>query len=88
MTATIYKRRIWLSPLEDELLRARELEAVGKEHLDAQETRVARLKAKNVRHPQSERLLDLMRDTYNLQASHVRLLEEEIREACAETTSN
>jgi hypothetical protein len=70
----------WVSPLEEELLRARELEAAGKAHLDAQEKRVARL-LKNERNPLSERLLNLMRDTHKLQVSHVRLLEKEIREA-------
>jgi hypothetical protein len=41
----------WVSPLEEELLRARELEAAGKAHLDAQEKRVARLKAKKRTQP-------------------------------------
>lgn len=66
--------------LEDELFRARELEATGKEHLEGQEKRVARLKAKNIDNPLSERLLGLMRETHRLQAGHVALLEAEIRE--------
>jgi hypothetical protein len=70
----------WLATLEEELLRARELEAAGKERLDGQERRVARLKAKYIHHPESERLLDIMRETHKLQASHVRLLESEVRE--------
>ena len=86
MAATDSKHHVLLSQLEEELARAREQEAAGKEHLDAQEKRLARLKAKNVRKPQSERLLDTMRESHKLQASHVRLLEREIREAKAETT--
>jgi len=78
MSASVSQCHVWLSQLEEELLRARELEAAGKERLDAQEKRVARRK---VRRPHSERLLDLMRDTHKLQASHVQLLEKEIREA-------
>jgi hypothetical protein len=70
----------WLSTLEEELLRARQLEAAGKERLDDQEKRVARLKAKDIHHPQSERLLDIMRETHKLHTSHVRLLESEVRE--------
>ena len=81
MSASVSQCHVWLSQLEEELLRARELEAAGKERLDAQEKRVARRKVKNVRRPHSEWLLDLMRDTHKLQASHVQLLEKEIREA-------
>jgi hypothetical protein len=71
--------------LEEELSRARELEATGKEHLDAQETRVARRNAKNMHNLPSERLLGLMHETHRLQASHVKLLEREIRELSGET---
>lgn len=63
MAATDSKHHVLLSQLEEELARAREQEAAGKEHLDAQEKRLARLKAKNVRKPQSERLLDTMRES-------------------------
>jgi tRNA(Ile2) C34 agmatinyltransferase TiaS len=34
MSETVPERHVWLSPLEEELLRARELEAAGKEHDD------------------------------------------------------
>ena len=80
MAATVSTRHVWLSQLEVELLRTRELEAAGKERVDAQEKRVARFKGKNVPRPQSERLLDLMRETHKLQAGHVRLVENEILE--------
>jgi len=70
-----------LPELEQELSRARELEAAGKERLDAQEKRVARLKVENVRNPESERVLNAMRVTHHLHGSHVRLLEREVREA-------
>ena len=73
--------------LEEELLRARKLEATGKERLEAQEKRVAGLKAKNMDNPPSERLLGLMRETHRLQVSHVTLLEAEIRELVGETES-
>jgi hypothetical protein len=73
-------RVIWLSTLKEELLRARKLEAAGKERLDDQEKLVAQLKAKDIHHPQSERLLEIMRETHRLHASHVRLLESEVRE--------
>jgi len=63
LAATDSKHHVLLSQLEEELARAREQEAAGKEHLDAQEKRLARLKAKNVRKPQSERLLDTMRES-------------------------
>jgi len=78
---TVFKAQVWFSPPEEELLRARELEAAGKERLDAQEKRVVRLKSKNVRNSLSEKLLDLMRDAHKIQADHVQLLEQEIREA-------
>lgn len=81
MAATISKRHVWLSQLEEDLLRVRDLEAAGKKRLDAQEKRVARLKAGNLRYPQAERLLDLMHITHKIQVSRVRLLEREIREA-------
>jgi hypothetical protein len=72
-----------LSPLEEELLRARDLVAAGKQQLDAQAKRVAWLKARNVRSPQSERLLDIMHTTHKLQVGHVLLLEREVRELIA-----
>jgi hypothetical protein len=75
------EHHIWLSPLEEELVRARELEFAGRKHLATQETRVARLKAKNVNNSLSHRLLDTMRITHKLQISHVELLEREVREA-------
>jgi len=81
MSGTVSARHVLFSLLEEELSRARQFEAASKEHLAAQEKRVARLKAKNVHRPLSERLLDTMRNTHNLQASHVRLLESEVREA-------
>lgn len=76
-----------LSALEEELLRARELESSGKEHVDAQERRVESLRAENIDNPQSERLLDVMRVTHHLQGSHVRLLEREVREEQAKKKS-
>jgi len=80
MSPPISSEALAVLTLEEELLRARELEAAGKEHLEAQEKRVARLKAKNMRNHSSEQLLGLMRETHGLQASHVKLLESEIRE--------
>jgi len=81
VSPTISARHVWLSSLEEELLRARQFEAAGKEHLDAQEKRVAHFKAKNIRRPESERLLHLLREADKLHAAHVRLLEREVREA-------
>ena len=81
MSPTVSARHAWLSALEEELLRAREFEVAGKEHLNAQEKRVANFKAKNLHRPLSERLLDLLRDADKLHADHVRLLEREVREA-------
>ena len=81
MSSYVSARQALRSSLEEELLRARELEAVGAKHLDVQEKRVAWLTAKKVRNPQSERLLNTMRETHKLQAGHVRLLEREVREA-------
>jgi len=49
MSPTISARQVLLSSLEEELSRARQFEAAGKEHLGAQEKRVARFKAKNVK---------------------------------------
>jgi len=68
------------SPLEEELLRARELEAVGGELLRAQEERVAWFKSRNRHRDQSELLLRIMGDTQQLHAQHVRLLEDEVRQ--------
>jgi len=80
MSGTVSARHALLSSLEEELSRARQFEAAGKEHLDAQERRVARFKAKNVSRPESERLLDLLRDADKLHVAHVRLLEREVWE--------
>lgn len=68
----------WLSPLEEELLRAREQERQGKARLDEQEKRVAHLKAAKLPMRQSERLLETMREAHKIQTSHVQLLEREI----------
>ena len=69
-----------LSPLEEELQRARELESAGKDRVDAQEKRIAHLKDAEATAPQSVRLLDIMRETQKLQGGHVLLLEREVRE--------
>ena len=83
MSATFSAHHVWLSDLEEELIRARELETAGKKHLDAQEKRVAALKAKNQCKPLSERLLHLMRKSHHLQVSRVRLLEKKFRKHVA-----
>jgi len=80
MSAALSERQAWLSRLEEELATARKFEAASKEHLAAQEERVAQLKAKKIHRRDSERLLVLLRESNKLQQNHVRLLEREIRE--------
>ena len=80
MSAALSERQAWLSRLEEELATARKFEAASKEHLAAQEERVAQLKAKKIHRRDSERLLVLLREKKKLQQNHVRLLEREIRE--------
>lgn len=46
MSAALPERQAWLSRLEEELATARKFSAASKEHLAAQEERVAQLKAK------------------------------------------
>src|SRR5215475_14567901 len=65
MSAALSERQAWLSRLEEELATARKFEAASKEHLAAQEERVAQLKAKKVHRRDSERLLVLLRRATN-----------------------
>ena len=80
MSAPVSEQHVWLSSLEEELLRARDLEAAGKGRLDAQEKRVPSLKARNVQRRESQRLLDIMAQTQKLHGRHVQLLEREVRD--------
>lgn len=88
MSAALPERQAWLSRLEEELATARKFEAASKEHLAAQEERVAQLKAKKIHRRDSERLLVLLRESNKLQQDHVRLLEREIRELSTQEESN
>ena len=88
MSAALSERQAWLSRLEEELATARKFEIASKEHLAAQEERVAQLKAKKVHRRNSERLLVLLRESNKLQQDHVRLLEREIRELSTQEESN
>ena len=60
------------------LAHAKERVAQGEARLTAQQNRVAKLEGKNRAGRESTKLLKIMRDTQNLQISHVRLLEREL----------
>jgi len=64
--------------IKEMLARAKDLVAEGEARLVAQEARVAKLGRNGQEGHESWKLLRIMRDTQNLQAGHVRLLEREL----------
>jgi hypothetical protein len=64
--------------IKEMLAQAKGFVAEGEARLLAQETRVAKLEGKDREGRESRKLLNIMRDTQNLQIGHVRLLEREL----------